>query len=76
MDKSAFEGLVGFKLSVATSKQKQDGTPESYIGYLERVGKDYIVLDYGKASTVPTNAISKVILSLSEIRGIWVYADD
>ncbi len=73
MDKSAFANLEGLKLSVATAKQKQDGTPESYIGFLERVGEDYIILDYGRASMNPSNSISKVILALSDIKGVWVY---
>jgi len=46
MDREAFLGLEGSKLSVALNKAKNDGTPESYIGFLEKVGIDYIVLNY------------------------------
>jgi len=73
MDKEAFEGLIDLKLSVATTKAKADGTPESYIGFLERVGEDFIILDYSKATTNKNNTISKVIIANSIIMGIWVY---
>jgi len=73
MDKSAFNELIGLKLSVATSKLKESGIPESYVGFLEKVGEDYIILDYAKASTNRANTISKVILLLSTVVGVWVY---
>jgi len=73
MNNLAFENLVGKKLSVATSKQKENGTPESYIGFLESVGDDFITLDYAKATTNSQNTISKVIILTSTIIGVWVY---
>ena len=76
MDKSAFENLESRKLSIATNKSKIDGTPESYIGYLVRVGDNFIELDYGKASNVPHNTIDKVFISLEVIIGVWVYLNN
>ena len=73
MDRDAFNELVGCKLSVALTKIKENGVPESYIGYLDKVGSDYIILDYDKATTNRNNSIDKVILTLSEIIGVWIY---
>jgi hypothetical protein len=74
MDKTAFdEDYIGRKLSVATRRIKPDGTPESYIAFLEKIGEDFIILDYAKASLNNAYGISKVILPLSEIIGVWVY---
>jgi hypothetical protein len=73
MNKSALEEFIGKKLSVATTKQKPDGTPESYIAVLEKIGEDYIQLDYAKASTNNAYHISKILIPLSEIMGVWIY---
>ena len=73
MNISAVNGLDGMKLSVALTKQKQNGTPESYIGFLTKIGEDYIILDYDKASNNNVTGISRVIISLDIIQGIWVY---
>jgi len=73
MNREAFIGLEGCKLSVATTKLKADGTPESYIGFLEEVGGNFIRLDYGGASHVKSNTISKVLLSIETVVGVWVY---
>ncbi len=72
MNTSAFNGFVGKKLSVATTKQKADGTPEIYIGFLEEVGDDYIILDYARATPNRSNAISRVIHLSSTVVGVWV----
>jgi len=75
MNISAFDGLMGKKLSIATSKNKRDGTPESYIGYLEKVGEDYVVIDYDKAFPKKDSSINKIILLIDTIVGIWVYEE-
>ncbi len=73
MNISAFKDYMGKKLSVATTKSKENGTPESYIGFLKHIGEDYIVLDYGKASTNSQKGIALVILSSDVIVGVWIY---
>ena len=76
MDIEAFRGLEGNKLSIATNKQKENGTPESYIGFLDEVGEDFVVLDYARATTNSNNTIAKVIILTSTIVGVWVYSEE
>ena len=75
MNIEAFVNLEGKKLSVILSRNKSDGTPESYIAYLERVGTDYLVLDYDKASTNNRAKIDKVIVDVGIVLSVWVYQD-
>ena len=75
MDIEAFVGLEGRKLSVILNKTKADGTPESYIAYLEKVGSDYLVLDYEGASTNNKAKIAKVIVCVDIILSIWVFQE-
>jgi len=74
MNESAFEGLKGRKLSVMLKRNKPNGEPETYIVILDCCKDGYVILDYNSPSYKPKdNPIDKMIISIDEIKSIWVY---
>jgi len=73
MNKSIFPSMVGRKLSVMITPLKPGSTTcESYIGILESVGEDYIVLHYD-LSDKNIYGIDKVVLSCDIIMSLWIF---